>query len=830
MSNTDSSPPLNSDSIPNGKDSEKREGHFKIDIDPKIGEKLQEGLHSGVDVIQGLFSGFVKSIQDAMGPDMLKNLSAGQWLLQVAASLEEICDAWRSGQPTPAGKAGELACYVERLEEEIQGSRVANQLVPLRERLQHGTLLKLYTPYSIASLQGLRFEPQLGGIGLTEFVISVALRDLDSGNLDSGVLNITVPITVDGVTTTTTSQAFVSQVGRDLLSKNLDASLVTTFSSQLDQKLKRIGRETNGFFDEADARQSVISEFTKSEPYRRDQLQVLYQSMFGRAATETELLGGLADLVSGKTLEQVHFALVASDEYFRLSSTSGFAGYVDAVYRELLDRSPTASESARGVKFLTSGQNRLTVVSEIGSWSNVNASEREAIVVDLLHRDFELKDNNEFDFTSRDGLIRSVMASDEYYLRCSTPTNTTRERTHETSDYPSVGKLGDIAGDKAGGTLIAPQFVLVAAHSVAGIPPGQITFTIGGTKYRIEDVVIHPEYDADAAGTDFGNDIAILKLNQPVVGIAPAALSGVSPRLGDMFKLVGYGQEDGAKYGTKRVGSTPIIDDVGTTIFRWTQTSEIQNDSDPGDSGSPLFANIGGVEQVVGIVSGGTSFFVGVGDTATNTRVDKYLDWVRSIVPTVQSVDSVEPPSISFQDSQLYIDENAGLQKVPFQVAADSAIAMSIESDSSGMFSDLRVDFDQTGKGNVLFATATNMRGISKILVTTYAGNMSRSETITVTVEERNDRPTLDPIPVQAVDANSSPKTISLAGITAGIGEQGDVRLALVSATPASFFSASGISYAAGSTSASLNYTPSSIATGRGSMIVEVRDAGIDGI
>ena len=112
-------------------------GPFRIEIDPQSREKLQEGLEGGVNMIQSLFTGFVKSIQDAMGPDMLKNLSAGQWLVQVATSLEEVCEAWRAGQPTPSGKSGELACYIERLDEEIQGSRVANQLAALRERLSN---------------------------------------------------------------------------------------------------------------------------------------------------------------------------------------------------------------------------------------------------------------------------------------------------------------------------------------------------------------------------------------------------------------------------------------------------------------------------------------------------------------------------------------------------------------------------------------------------------------------------------------------------------------------------------------------------------------------
>ncbi len=114
----------------------KKAAEFKIDIDPKIGEKLQEGLQGGVDVLQGLFSGFVKSIQDAMGPEMMRNLEASQWLGQVAASLDEVAVAWRAGAPTPSGKSGELSCYAERLAEEIRGSRVEGQADSLRNWLE----------------------------------------------------------------------------------------------------------------------------------------------------------------------------------------------------------------------------------------------------------------------------------------------------------------------------------------------------------------------------------------------------------------------------------------------------------------------------------------------------------------------------------------------------------------------------------------------------------------------------------------------------------------------------------------------------------------------
>ncbi len=94
----------------------------------------------------------------------------------------------------------------------------------------------------------------------------------------------------------------------------------------------------------------------------------------------------------------------------------------------------------------------------------------------------------------------------------STPTNSTTVATHVTSDFPAVGILGDLSGGKAGGTLIAPQYVLVAAHSVVGVPKGQLTFEIGGKVHRIAEVIVNPDFNPDVIGSDGGNDIALLKL------------------------------------------------------------------------------------------------------------------------------------------------------------------------------------------------------------------------------------------------------------------------------------------------------------------------------
>jgi hypothetical protein len=390
------------------------------------------------------------------------------------------------------------------------------------------------------------------------------------------------------------------------------------------------------------------------------------------------------------------------------------------------------------------------------------------------------------------------------------------------------------AGGKAGGTLIAPQYVLVAAHSVSGLPPGQITFTVGGTKHFIDDVFIHPDYDADLRGLEGSNDIAILKLRESVVGIQPSALTGVSPRLDNVLKLVGFGQHDGTPFGTKRVGSTPPVDDVSSTLFRWTHTSEQQNDSDPGDSGSPLFLTIGGVDLVAGIVSGGSTTFSGLGDVATNMRVDVYLDWIKSIVPSITVVDVAEPPSLVLEDYELFIDENSGPQAIGLKVGADSAMTFSVDSDKPEMFSRLFIDFLSRSVGDLVFEMKPNQRGTAKILVTARDGDSSFTQTVTVTSEERNDPPSIDPIRPVVIDEGAGEQTIVLTGITGGIGEEQSTRVSIIDAFPNEFFQSIRLSDAASTSARSagattIAFTPSANATGTATIVFEVRDAGPDG-
>jgi hypothetical protein len=134
-------------------------------------------------------------------------------------------------------------------------------------------------------------------------------------------------------------------------------------------------------------------------------------------------------------------------------------------------------------------------------------------------------------------------------------------------------------------------------------------------------------------GTDDANDIAILRLDRPVDNVTPSPLFHGTPSLGSELTLVGFGPREGdnQRFGTKRVGTTPI-DGVSSTLITWTFDGSHEATTVRGDSGSPQFIYDGGVYYLASIASGGTLNDTYVGDFAYNTRVDAYFDWIATVI------------------------------------------------------------------------------------------------------------------------------------------------------------------------------------------------------
>jgi len=244
--------------------------------------------------------------------------------------------------------------------------------------------------------------------------------------------------------------------------------------------------------------------------------------------------------------------------------------------------------------------------------------------------------------------------------------------------FAAVGKV--FAGSSAGsGTVIANGWwVLTAAHVVYGAPPGSISFQIGAATYYAQNVYIHPSYPGP--GPLPRADIALIELNAPVSGVTPALIYTGTLEVGKQGHSVGFGLTGTGTtgfisntYGTKRamrniidliVRHDGVIDPNGTILLSdfdspggtnnslgpWGSSAtplDLEGMGAPGDSGGPVFIQVGSTWYIAGVHSflldlgppAGNNVADGrYGDILGSTRVSSYAAWIDSVVPEPASM------------------------------------------------------------------------------------------------------------------------------------------------------------------------------------------------
>ena len=207
--------------------------------------------------------------------------------------------------------------------------------------------------------------------------------------------------------------------------------------------------------------------------------------------------------------------------------------------------------------------------------------------------------------------------------------------------YPFVAAIGlvnDTGGLKrqfCGGSLIAPSYVLTAAHCVAGAKTESIAVLVGQSEFgtvqgetrTLTAIIIHPGYSRRT----LKNDVAVLQLNAPILSIAPAARVGAGDGSFDVsgtpLTVVGWGNTVRYTLHQKKnryperlqegiitvVGNAHCAKQWRHVGFKKQFSSSLHLCTSArrfgsGDSGSPLFSSVGGAYVQVSLVSGG---FVG---------------------------------------------------------------------------------------------------------------------------------------------------------------------------------------------------------------------------
>jgi hypothetical protein len=222
--------------------------------------------------------------------------------------------------------------------------------------------------------------------------------------------------------------------------------------------------------------------------------------------------------------------------------------------------------------------------------------------------------------------------------------------------YPTTGALlytngGQITEDNAiawcSGTLIGCRTFLTAAHCVGGDtnPDAYVVYLQHAGIFSVTSVTMHPAYTDSTFPIA---DAAVLQLGTRVTGIKPSAVNQIDPApfIPASGTIVGFGQTSGAgqganDYGIKRVGmvetsNCPEDLPAGATdgeVICWTFSEPVgpsgeDSNTCNGDSGGPLFLDLGGGEVVAGITSGGLAVDCLATDTSYDTNVFSYRDFI----------------------------------------------------------------------------------------------------------------------------------------------------------------------------------------------------------
>ncbi len=222
-----------------------------------------------------------------------------------------------------------------------------------------------------------------------------------------------------------------------------------------------------------------------------------------------------------------------------------------------------------------------------------------------------------------------------------------------TPGFPTAGALlfgndPDTATGSCTGTMVGCDTFVTAAHCVCdedgtlcqsapNIPdPGDyLVFLQHAGFFSIASIALRSGFDFPVA------DVAVLKLTTPVNGISPTPINTtISPPSSSVGTIVGFGRSGGTAqdYGLKRTGrieTTTCLDESNVTSVCWNFVAPIgppgeDSSTCNGDSGGPLYIDLGAGDVLAGVTSGGVAEECLAPATAFDANIYAYRDWIQA--------------------------------------------------------------------------------------------------------------------------------------------------------------------------------------------------------
>jgi secreted trypsin-like serine protease len=212
-------------------------------------------------------------------------------------------------------------------------------------------------------------------------------------------------------------------------------------------------------------------------------------------------------------------------------------------------------------------------------------------------------------------------------------------------ELPVTSSLVQYNSTDLAGTLIAPEWVLSAAHVAETIAEDH-KLIVDGASVGIKTIIIHPGWEENGRP-----DLALIKLNKAITSVSQIRLYKQKDEIGKQVIVAGIGN-----FGTGKTGvegnpgimraATNIVD--GSTsdshFLFWEfnspeseKVTELEGISGPGDSSGPAIIKVDESYYIAGIsaaqstsATGGVEGLYGV--TEYYTRVSAFVDWIEQTI------------------------------------------------------------------------------------------------------------------------------------------------------------------------------------------------------